>query len=98
MSHVIVTGHILVPLNELEQVKDALTLHQKLTLNEPGCLVFRVTQDTTQTHRFNVYEVFVDEAAFSAHQARIKTSQCGKVTANVTRHYHINTHSTALDN
>lgn len=44
MSKVILQGHILVPDNDLEAVTQALVVHKELTLEEPGCIVFRVSQ------------------------------------------------------
>ncbi|WP_309066217.1 putative quinol monooxygenase [Microbacterium sp.] len=36
---------------------------------EPGCVVFDATRLVEDDHRFFVYEVYVDEAAFQAHLA-----------------------------
>ncbi|PJG57573.1 antibiotic biosynthesis monooxygenase, partial [Aeromonas cavernicola] len=51
------------------------------------CLTFAVTQHPLNPCRFDVYEVFVDQAAFQAHQARVKSSRWGAMTGNVERHY-----------
>ena len=51
MSKVILQGHILVPDNDLKAVTQALVVHKELTLEEPGCIVFRVSQSTLQPHR-----------------------------------------------
>ncbi|TDV95688.1 antibiotic biosynthesis monooxygenase, partial [Halomonas alkaliantarctica] len=54
---------------------------------EPGCLVFEVVQCTMNLYRFDVYEEFIDRDAFERHQARVKSSAWGKVSANIERHY-----------
>ncbi|UBR44449.1 putative quinol monooxygenase [Aeromonas veronii] len=87
MGVVILNGFIIVPPNDLAAVKDELDNHIQLTRAETGCLIFKVTQDPLNPCRFDVYEEFVDEAAFQAHQARVKSSRWGKITVNVERHY-----------
>ena len=89
MSKTILQGHILVPDKDLETVTQALVVHKELTLAEPGCIVFRVSQSTLQPHRFEVYEEFVSREAFEAHQQRVKASEWGDISKNVTRHYQI---------
>ena len=37
--------------------------------DEPGCLVFDVTQDLADDHHFVFYELYADEAALAAHRA-----------------------------
>lgn len=87
MKEIILKGFILVSQNDLMAVKDELDNHIQLTRAETGCLTFKVTQDPLNPCRFDVYEEFVDEAAFQAHQARVKSSRWGKITVNVERHY-----------
>ncbi len=89
MSKVILQGHILVPDNDLEAVTQALVVHKELTLSEPGCIVFRVSQSSLQPNRFEVYEEFTSREAFEAHQQRVKASEWGHISKNVTRHYQI---------
>ncbi|MEZ8636121.1 putative quinol monooxygenase [Vibrio cyclitrophicus] len=89
MSKTILQGHILVPDNDLEIVIQALVVHKELTLAEPGCIVFRISQSTLQPNRFEVYEEFTNREAFEAHQQRVKASQWGDISKNVTRHYQI---------
>ncbi|OEF87955.1 putative quinol monooxygenase [Vibrio splendidus] len=89
MSKVILQGHILVPDNDLEAVTQALVVHKELTLGEPGCIVFRVSQSTLQPNRFEVYEEFTSREAFEAHQQRVKASEWGEISQNVTRHYQV---------
>lgn len=87
MTKVILKGHILVPVTQLEQIKVSLKKHIELTRQEPGCLVFEVVQDRTEPARFSVYEEFESKEAFFAHQIRVKQSQWGKDTLDVERHY-----------
>ncbi|WMN69384.1 antibiotic biosynthesis monooxygenase [Vibrio parahaemolyticus] len=89
MSKVTLKGFILVPEEELEVVKSALAAHKRLTLQEPGCIIFNVTESSSDPLRFNVYEEFIDKSAFEHHQNRVKESHWGKVTVNVERHYEI---------
>ncbi|ASA56807.1 putative quinol monooxygenase [Vibrio gazogenes] len=89
MSKIILKGFILVPESALEIVKIELVNHQRLTLEEPGCMTFSVTANLENPLRFDVYEEFTDKAAFEYHQKRVKASHWGKVTANVERHYEI---------
>ncbi|KFZ38757.1 antibiotic biosynthesis monooxygenase [Shewanella mangrovi] len=89
MPKIVLSGFILVPEEELENIKQALQIHTDLTRAEAGCLRFDVTQNTQQPLRFDVYEEFADKASFDRHQQRVKTSVWGQVTVNVTRHYQI---------
>ncbi len=89
MAKVTLQGFILVPESDLEIVKRELLNHQRLTREEPGCLIFRVTENVDNPLRFDVYEEFVDKAAFEHHQRRVKASYWGQVTVNVERHYDI---------
>ncbi|MBA2082277.1 putative quinol monooxygenase [Aeromonas veronii] len=87
MRKVILKGFIIVPFIDLSLVTFELKRHIQLTRAETGCLIFEVTQDPLNPCRFDVYEEFVDEAAFQAHQARVKSSRWGEITVNVERHY-----------
>jgi quinol monooxygenase YgiN len=89
LAKVILKGFIIVPDSDLEVVKAELIIHKDLTLNETGCSIFTVTPDEVNLNKFNVYEEFVDQAAFDNHQARVKSSKWGDVTQNVERHYQI---------
>ena len=89
MSKVVLSGHILVPEEEIEIVKRALVRHIQLTRLESGCLVFRVVQDEAQHNKFHVYEEFVDANAFATHQRRVRQSEWGFISKNVERCYHI---------
>jgi autoinducer 2-degrading protein len=89
MKKVILSGFIIVPVSDLAVVHDELDNHIFLTHSEAGCLIFEVTQDNINPCRFDVYEEFVDQAAFQAHQARVSSSRWGAITVNVERHYTI---------
>ncbi|WP_440056969.1 putative quinol monooxygenase (plasmid) [Pseudoalteromonas sp. T1lg65] len=89
MSKVTLKGFILVPVSDLEIVKRELLNHTRLTLEEPGCITFSVTESSENPLRFDVYEEFKDKHAFEYHQKRVKASNWGKVTVNVARHYEI---------
>ncbi|GGG60145.1 antibiotic biosynthesis monooxygenase [Pseudohongiella nitratireducens] len=89
MSRLILKGFILVTESDLMAVKNELNQHIRLTLEEPGCLVFAVNQNADNPLRFDVYEEFIDRASFDAHQQRVKSSHWGKLTNNVERHYEI---------
>ena len=89
MPKIILKGYIIVPNEDLEAVKTALLTHIKLTKNESGNLVFKVTQDDRNLNKFHVYEEFINQAAFKFHQKRVKQSDWGNVTKNVERHYQV---------
>ncbi|KPA22677.1 autoinducer-2 (AI-2) modifying protein LsrG [Shimia sp. SK013] len=83
------TGHIDVPDNRLEAVKLALSEHIALTRAEPGCLSFDVTQDPQLPNRFHVSELFINRAAFDAHQTRTKASPWFFTTKGIERTYQV---------
>ncbi|CED61174.1 Putative uncharacterized protein [Moritella viscosa] len=89
MNKVILKGFIIVPTADLSAIKKALISHKELTRNEPGCLMFNVTKSEINLNRFDVYEEFINKAAFEQHQVRVKNSAWGKAAANVERHYEI---------
>ncbi|MCP1313691.1 MULTISPECIES: antibiotic biosynthesis monooxygenase [unclassified Halomonas] len=64
-------------------------LHKQLTLQEPGCITFRVEQDEHDPCRFRVQETFVDRAAFDHHQQRTASSHWGRLTRNARREYEV---------
>ena len=43
-------------------------LHARKSNSEPGCVRYEVLQDSSDPQTVCLYEVFVDEAAFSAHR------------------------------
>ena len=50
----VLEGHIKVPVDELETIKNNLNEHIQNTLNEDGCLEFTVEQDGIDECIFNV--------------------------------------------
>ncbi|MGY2574442.1 putative quinol monooxygenase [Vibrio sp. C8] len=89
MSKVILKGFILVPEADLDAVKQELINHKRLTLEEQGCLVFDVVENSDNPLRFDVYEEFLNKASFEHHQQRVKVSYWGEVTRDVERYYEI---------
>ncbi len=81
------TGHIIVPTENLERVTSALPEHIRLTRAESGCVLFEVTQNPENPNRFDVREQYVDQSAFEYHQTRLANSVWARMTQNVTRHY-----------
>lgn len=86
---VFLNGHIDVPADRLEEVRAALPDHVKLTRAEQGCISFDVIEDQSSPGRFDVSEVFADQQAFDAHQARAQASDWARVTQGIPRHYRI---------
>jgi quinol monooxygenase YgiN len=66
------SGSITVPEDALQQVRRALGEHIRATLAEPGWRAFDVKERAHGV--FDVSEVFADEAAFRAHQERVRGS------------------------
>lgn len=89
MSTVILKGFILVPNSQREEIQLELVNHLRLTRAELGCITFQVTADPHNPARFNVYEAFIDRAAFDAHQRRVQSSRWGELTQSVERHYEV---------
>ena len=89
MKKVTLSGYIIVPISELDTVKEALTEHIKLTKAELGCMVFEVTEHSTERGRFDVYEEFESSKAFELHQKRVRGSYWGEITQNLKREYTI---------
>lgn len=82
-------GYIDVPEPRRSAIRAALVAHIRLSRAEAGCLRFDVTEDKDVPGRFHVSEAFVDAAAFDAHQARIKASDWGRISAGIERHYQV---------
>lgn len=89
MAKVYLTGVLEVPVERLQQVRMALPQHIALTRAEAGCISFDVVENAEGSGRFNVSEVFENQAAFDAHQIRTKTSDWFKVTQGIPRDYTI---------
>lgn len=82
-------GYILVPDDRLDAVRAGLVDHIRLTHQEPGCISFEVKENPEIPGRFDVDEVFTDQASFDAHQARTKASVWADITAGIPRDYDI---------
>lgn len=88
MSHVTLTGFMICrTLEEADRVSRLLAGHIAETRAEPGCLVFEVLRSMSDPVRFAVREVFVDRAAFDAHQTRLRTAPWGRATRGIPRDY-----------
>lgn len=87
MSKIILEGYVLAADCDLADVVRELADHIRLTREEKGCLVFEVTQDNKNKNRFNVYEEFTSQRAFNFHQERIRTSNWGKLSSKLEKHY-----------
>lgn len=87
--HIRLVGHIDVPADQAIYVAAALPIHIALTRAETGCLSFEVTPDPDTANRYRVAELFINRAAFDAHQLRTKASDWAQVTAGMPRTYKI---------
>ncbi|WP_299983079.1 putative quinol monooxygenase [uncultured Ruegeria sp.] len=82
-------GHITVPSDRLDEVRRALPTHITLTRAEEGCIAFEVSEDDAHPGRFNVSEVFSNQAAFDAHQDRTRNSDWFRITQGIPRAYSV---------
>ncbi len=82
-------GYLDIPAERQEVVLSALPKHVELTLAEPGCLKFEVVESTEIAGRLLVSEIFVDQAAFEAHQTRNRASDWFRITAGIERHFEV---------
>ena len=86
---VVLSGYLEVPDEDIETVEDHLPEHIRLSVAERGCLSFKVQVDPENPNIYLVDEEFSDQSAFDAHQARVKASDWGRVTAHLMRKYKI---------
>lgn len=82
-------GYLDIPPDRQEAVMAALPKHVELTLAEPGCLKFEVMESAETAGRLLVSEIFVDQAAFEAHQTRNRASDWFQITSGIERHFAI---------
>lgn len=82
-------GYLDIPVDRYGDVMTALPVHIELTLAEPGCLKFEVVESTEIAGRLLVSEIFVDQAAFEAHQTRNRASDWFRITAGIERHFEV---------
>ena len=87
MPPIRLSGHIDVPPERRAAVAAALPDHIRLTRAEPGCCAFEVTPDPAVPGRWRVAELFEDQAAFDAHQARSRDSAWGALSTGLVRCY-----------
>jgi len=89
MTTIELTGRLLcADLDDSETVARYLPRHIELTRAEAGCLRFEVEQSEDPLV-WTVAELFVDQTAFEAHQARVGSSEWGTATAGIERDYAI---------
>jgi|TARA_B100000959_G_scaffold247121_1_gene273136 quinol monooxygenase YgiN len=63
-----VTAILKVKKRYLAEYKRRIKRHAKNSVTrEPGCISFEVNVDESDPHRFLLYELYVDKAAFEAH-------------------------------
>jgi quinol monooxygenase YgiN len=83
-----VVGTMDLPDERRDAVLEALPEHIDLTRSEQGCLTFNIE---IEANHLSVEEIFTDDAAFKAHQARVFGTQWAVVTVGLERHYEIST-------
>lgn len=89
MNHITLTGRLVcASSDEAAIVRRHLRRHVELTRAEAGCLRFDV-DPTDDPFVWEVSERFVDQPAFDAHQARVRASEWGRVTAHIARDYQL---------
>ena len=86
---VMLSGYVDVPGGDIALVEKHLPTHISLSLAEDGCVSFVVRVDPSNSNRYLVDEEFATQAAFDAHQARVKASAWGQATAHLKRQYKI---------
>jgi (4S)-4-hydroxy-5-phosphonooxypentane-2,3-dione isomerase len=86
---VVLSGFLVITDQDREIIEAHLPRHIRLTRAETGCLAFAVAPDPHNAARYLVKETFASKAAFETHQARVKTSDWGRATAHMQRHYTI---------
>lgn len=89
MTGIELKGHLDVPEDRRIAIADALAAHIRLTRAEPGCLAFEVLPDPDVPGRWQVAERFASRADFDAHQARVASSDWGRISQGLTRSYEI---------
>ena len=95
MSGVSLTGQLVCKdCEEARLVVENLPEHIMLTRAERGCLSFEVTQ-TTDPLVWRVEERFENEEVFRTHQARVASSEWGRITSRIERRYVIEGRDTA---
>lgn len=88
-GRVTLNGHLDVPADRWDAVREALPEHIALTRKEPGCIMFDVAPCREVEMRLLVEEIFESQSAFDAHQTRTKASPWAEITAGIPREYSI---------
>ena len=83
------SGYLDVSNSDIPLVEKHLPTHIILSRAEDGCISFDVYVDPEKPGRYLVEEEFTTQAAFDAHQARVKQSDWGRATAHLQRKYKI---------
>ncbi len=83
------SGYLDVPDGDIAIVEKHLPTHIRLSRAEDGCVSFDVRVDPKNSNRYLVDEEFATQAAFDAHQARVKSSEWGQATAHLHREYKV---------
>ena len=87
MAQVVLSGVLVCTADaQVATVQRFLARHVELTRAEPGCVSFAV-EPTTDPRVWQVDAVFTDPAAFRLHQERVRTSEWGRETVGIERHY-----------
>lgn len=87
MTPIELTGRLICEsAEEAEIVERHLPHHVQLTRAESGCLRFDVER-TEDPLVWTVAERFVDQAAFDLHHRRVRSSEWGAATTEITRDY-----------
>ena len=83
----VLTGSLRAPEGALAAILAALPEHIQRTRQEPGCLWFDVRQRAAEPQVFDVSEGFISQAAFTAHQNRIRGTAWEAATREAKREY-----------
>ena len=90
MGKVTVAGFLIADtLADADRAAALLPEHIRLSRAEPGCLRFEVVRSQSDPVRFALFEVFRDDAALAAHQARTRASVWWEQTQALKREFTI---------
>lgn len=82
-----ITGTITVPNERLDTFRAGLAIHKRLSEQDTGCLVFKVTPDASDPCLYRVFEQFEDRACLEAHIKRTMASDWWQITRSLDRDY-----------
>ena len=90
MTKVTVSGFLIAPtLEASDRASEVLPDHIRLSRAEHGCLKFEVERSQSDPARFALFEVFRDQEAYAAHQARTRASLWWTVTSGFERDFSV---------